>query len=589
MSAPVQHHNAPNVAESRRSRRSASLRVWRRLRRPRSASLACGAGALLAAAAAPPLAVAAEPLSTEKPSPQVKAPAAADVVPGRFLVTYEPSAGAQARAQALASVDGERVRDRIATLDVAVLELPAADRADTVRTLRADPAVASVEPDIRMRAFYVDCRSNVACAVPTDPGFKYQWGLQNDPATVHFTTPFVLGADIAAPLAWKRTRGSSSTRVAVLDSGVTVGHQDLAGRVRLSASAFRDGGVDVDGHGTHVAGIIGATPDNGVGVAGVAPLAGLLNVKTLDDNGATSCSIAADAIVFATQQDAEVINASFGATSYCATLERAVNYAWDNDTLVIAAAGNSGKDEPVYPAALANALSVAATDNRDVRADFSNYGRWVNMAAPGQDILSTTPDGYDIASGTSQAAPYVSGVAALIWSSVPDADGDGYRSDDVAGRLLTYTDAIAGSGTQWLSGRLNACRALTADTGACPPGAPTPAIPAAPAPPPAPAPAPPAPATTPPAPPATDPGPSRTVLTKGAARSAANRALTRRYKRRWTKGRAKRIDCRVAAGSPKGRCRVVWRSGRQRYAGVVHVEARVDGSPRTRIAVRRRR
>ena len=562
------------------------MRVWRRLRRPstqrsRMPSLACGAGALLAAAVAPPLAFASESLSTEKPAPQVKAPAPADVIPGRFLVTYERSAGAEARAQALESVDGERVRDRIATLDVAVLELPAADRADTVRALRADPAVASVEPDIRMRAFHVDCRSNVACAVPTDPGFKYQWGLQNDPATVHFTNPFVLGADIAAPLAWKRTRGSASTRVAVLDSGVTVDHQDLAGRVRLSASAFNDGGVDVDGHGTHVAGIIGATPDNGVGVAGVAPMAGMLNVKALDDSGGTSCSIASDAIVFATQKDADVINASFGAESYCATLERAVNYAWDNDTLVIAAAGNEGKDQPVYPAALANALSVAATDNRDVRADFSNYGRWVNMAAPGQDILSTTPDGYAVASGTSQAAPYVAGTAALIWSSVPDADGDGYRSDDVAARLLTYTDAIAGSGTHWLSGRLNACRALTADTGACPPGAATPAIPAPPAP------VPPAPA--PPTPPVTDRGPTGTVLTKGAARSAANHALTRRYKRRWTKGRAKRIDCRVAKGSSKGRCRVVWRSGGHRYSGVVHVEARVDGGPRTRIAVRRRR
>ena len=549
--------------------------IRRRLRR----SLLLSAGALLAVAGSPSVGLAADPLSTEKPAPSTKAAMPADVIPGRFIVTYEARAGAEARAQALDSIDGERLRERIPALDAAVVDLPAAGRAEILRSLRADPAVVAVEPDIRLHALHVDCRSNVACAIPTDPGFKYQWGLENDPATVHFTNPFVLGADIAAPLAWRRTRGSATTRVAILDSGVAVDHDDLAGRVVLSASPFRDGGIDVNGHGTHVAGIIGAASDNGMGVAGVAPVAALLNVKTLDDRGSTSCAIATEAIVYATRQNADVINASFGSASYCATLERAVNYAWDNDTLVIAAAGNENTDQPVYPAAFANALSVAATNNRDVRAEFSNHGRWVNMAAPGEDILSTTPDGYDVASGTSQAAPYVAGVAALIWSSVPDADGDGYRSDDVAGRLQTYSDAIAGSGTEWLNGRLNACRALTADTASCSPGAPTPAVPASPPPPPAP--------PSPPAPRPVTPAPADAVLTKAAARAATNRALARTYKSRWTKGRAKRVVCRVARGASQGSCRVAWRSGRYRYAGTVHVQARTDRAPATRLAVRR--
>ncbi len=118
-----------------------------------------------------------------------------------------------------------------------MIEIPPATRVDTLRSLRSDPAVAAVEPDIRLRAFHADCRSNAACVIPADPGFKYQWALQNDPATVHFTTPFVFGADIAAPLAWKQTRGSTTTRVAVLDSGVTLDDEDLAGQVKLSASA----------------------------------------------------------------------------------------------------------------------------------------------------------------------------------------------------------------------------------------------------------------------------------------------------------------------------------------------------------------
>ena len=551
----------------------------RTIRRHLSRSLVLGAGVVLAAAGAPSVGVAADPLSTEKPAPSSKAPMPGDVIPGRFIVTYEAKAGADARGQALDSVNGDRLRDRIPALDAAVVDLPVAARAESLRSLRADPAVVAVEPDIRLRGFHVDCRANVACAVPNDPLFKYQWGLENDPGTLHFAPSFVLGADIAAPLAWRRTRGSTSTRVAILDSGVAVDHEDLAGRVVLTASAYGDDGSDVDGHGTHVAGIIGATADNGIGIAGAAPVAALLNVKTLDDRGSTSCSIAAEAIVYAARQDADVINASFGSASYCATLKRAVDYAWDNDSLVVAAAGNENTSEPVYPAAFANALSVAATNNRDVRADFSNHGRWVNMAAPGENILSTAPDGYDIASGTSQAAPHVAGVAALIWSSVPDADGDGYRSDDVAGRLLSHTDAIAGSGSEWLTGRLNACLALTTDAGACPPGAPAPTIPASPPPPASPLPG--APARP------VKAAPGGPVLTRVAALRAAERALARTYRKRWTKARAKRVVCRVARSASEGSCRVAWRSGRHRYAGTVHVRARTDRAPGTSIAVRR--
>ncbi len=519
----------------------------------------------------------------------------------RILIAYADGASAHARRAALAGVDGETVVERIGALDVAVLEVaPGISRRDVLQDLRADAAISAAEPDVPMRASHADCRSNVACSVPNDPIFPYQWGLENDPATRHFSSSFNLGADIAAPLAWARSLGDASTRVAVLDTGVDVTHPDLAGRFVLSATAFPDDGSDLNGHGTHVAGVIGANRNNHTGIAGLAPLATMLNVKTLDDTGATSCAIAADAVAYAVDQGADVINASFGSSRYCSTLEAAVNYAVSRDVLVIAAAGNGASSAREYPGALSNVIGVAATTNTDERASFSSFGAdWVDVAAPGQDIVSTVPGGYAVVSGTSQAAPYVSGVAALIWASVRDANGNGRRNDDVARRLLNYADPIAGTGTLWANGRLNACQALAGDTSVCsapavlaPVITPTPDASPVPVTPPVPV-APSAPVTPAPTPVATPrpvaaPTPTPPALSSASARRAATRALSRRYKTAWGRGRAKHISCLALKRPHMSRCRVSWRHGRYRYTGAVHVEARVDKVPRAWVAVRRR-
>ena len=147
------------------------------------------------------------------------------------------------------------------------------------------------------------------------------------------------------------------------------------------------------------------------------------------------------------------------------TLEKAVNYAWNHGVVVVAAAGNSGDRTKTYPGSYKNVIAVAATNNTDQKATFSNYGaRWVDVAAPGVDIFSTFPNhpytinkslGYDFASGTSMATPIVSGVAGLIWST-----SYGTSASQVRTRLEGTADNITGTGTYWSSGRVNAANAV---------------------------------------------------------------------------------------------------------------------------------
>jgi thermitase len=545
--------------------------------------LAAVTGALLAGliSAGSPALAAAEPFELRRALTSVPAAVNGERVPGRLLVTYDRDTTSRQRRAALGRVDGATVHDRLPSLDVTVLDVEPALSAEAARALTADPAVANVEHDVRLYAMHADCRSNTACAIPDDPGFRYQWGLQNDAATMQPVASFTFGADIAAPLAWSRTLGGASTRVAVLDSGIDIGHEDLAGRVVASKTAFADS-VDRLGHGTHVAGIIGASSGNGLGIAGVAAKAALLNVKMLDDRGSTSCSIAADAIVHATDQGANVINASFGGSTRCQTMAAAVDYAISRDVLVIAAAGNAGNTEREYPAALPGVIAVAATTAADTRADFSSHGAaWVDIAAPGEGIVSTVPGGYASGSGTSMAAPYVSGVAALIWDSVPDANRDGFRSDDVSRRLLEQADRIAGTGTLWEHGRLNACRALAPGADVCAaPVASEPVVPSTPPPPAAPVVA---------APAAVAPAPAGSPqLSPAAARRSADAALTRRYRSVWKSARAKRLTCRVPASDrSRATCDVSWRKSRHRYKGRVALTARADTAAVARITVRR--
>jgi thermitase len=249
-----------------------------------------------------------------------------------------------------------------------------------VKAYRGDPQVRFAAPDLLMRA----------AEVPNDPSFGAQWGMTR----------------IQAPVAWNRTHGSISRRIAILDSGVDESNPDLAGRVvaRRDFTGSSSGFADRFGHGTHVAGIAGATTNNSVGVASVSFGASLLNGKVLDDAGNGSMSMLIDAIRWATANGAEVMNMSLGSTTndHCVPsaledffdfganeLQDAINEACSANVVLVASAGNNGTSNQLWPASCPNVLSVADTMANDTRSPTSTFGTWVDVAAPGTGILST--------------------------------------------------------------------------------------------------------------------------------------------------------------------------------------------------------
>ena len=236
---------------------------------------------------------------------------------------------------------------------------------------------------------------------------------------------------------WQSTTSGSGIVVAVLDTGIDKNHEDLSGKV-VGEANFTDSPVinDIYGHGTHIAGIIAAYGDNGLGVVGIAPQSQLLNVKVAEDDGRCQASTVAQGIIWAVDNGAVVINVSIEIRQPSAQLEAAVDYAWEHGAIVIAAAGNSGSQTPVYPAYYENVIAVAAADPDNTLAMLSNYGQWVDMAAPGSDIYSTMPDNeYGYKTGTSFATAYISGLAAILFDTLSDANGNGYLNDEVKAAL----------------------------------------------------------------------------------------------------------------------------------------------------------
>lgn len=218
------------------------------------------------------------------------------------------------------------------------------------------------------------------------------------------------------PAHWQATRGQG-IRVAVLDTGIDAVHPDLAGALddARDFTASRSGVVDRVGHGTHVAGIIGARRNDG-GVIGVAPECRLLIAKVLGDDGSGTSDRVAAGIDWACDQGADVISLSLGSPEPSVELRSAVERAAARDKFLICAAGNSGRPNSVdFPARWPETIAVGAVDRDGRVTSFSSRGEEVDVCAPGQDILSTYPNGqYAKLSGTSMAAPFVSGVAALL-------------------------------------------------------------------------------------------------------------------------------------------------------------------------------
>ena len=242
----------------------------------------------------------------------------------------------------------------------------------------------------------------------TDPLLDQQWGL----------------TAIGVPSVWSITRGAGVT-VAVIDSG-SGPHPDLDANMEvgrtiidsIESAGMRD--VSDEGHGTHVAGIIAAAADNGVGGAGVAPQVRILPIRTLEPNGEGTARDVSKAVRFAVDAGAKVINLSLGRNSEYTPLTSAIQYAVDRNVLVVAAAGNYGADSgPVWPAASDLTLAVTAVDRTNNVTSFDQRGDYIDLAAPGTSILSTARNDYELQSGTSMAAAFVSGAAALLFAAQP--------------------------------------------------------------------------------------------------------------------------------------------------------------------------
>lgn len=355
--------------------------------------------------------------------------------PVRLLVGVQPGSA----ATALAAIDqrfGAVTAGEIPEIGVRIVEVPAAQAAQALAGYRADAAVRYAEPDAR----------GAAVETPNDPYYSSQWGL----------------AKVKAPAAWGVTHGSSTVRLAVLDTGVHGSHSDLAGKV-VSTANFSSSGTsdDIRGHGTHVAGIAAATTNNGTGVAGLGWATSIMNVKVLGDDGVGWYSWMAQGMIWAADHGARVINMSFGGTTASTTLRDAVDYAWGKGVFLAAAAGNNASSAAFYPAYYANAMAVAATDSSDRRASFSDYGSWVDIGAPGVSIYSTIVGGYQAWSGTSMASPYVAGLAALLFTRARDNNGNGRLNDEVRSRISATADLV---GLPISGGRINAYRAVQGGT-----------------------------------------------------------------------------------------------------------------------------
>lgn len=387
-------------------------------------------------------------------SASVRAKANNTYVPGQILVKFKDGVS-QSDQDGLLRNNRAKVTGKLDSLGVLVLQVPQNAEEKVAAALSNNPRVEYAEPDYLAEAY----------VVPNDTYFAgNQWGLENTGQTIKGVVG-VVDADLDAPTAWDTTLGG--VKVAILDTGIDQNHDDLSSKIVLQRN-FSDAPTidDLYGHGTHVGGIVAAITNNNIGVAGVCPNCQLMNGKVLNDSGSGAYSWIANGIIWAADNGAKVINMSLGGPTKSVTLESAINYAWNKGVVIVAAAGNSANPSKTYPGAYTNVIAVAATNNQDQKASFSSYGaKWVDVAAPGENIFSTFPNhpytinksfGYDFASGTSMATPMTSGVAALIWSSPYGTSASAVRS-----RLETTADKIPGTGTYWSAGRVNASKAVT--------------------------------------------------------------------------------------------------------------------------------
>ncbi len=390
-----------------------------------------------------------------------------EIAPGQVIVVWEPSAHS-APELAAARIPTARVLATIQSLRMSVMQVSVGSERQLAERWRSLPGVRHAEPNYRVRAL----------DIPNDPYWPDQWALTR----------------IGVSLAWDVTH-TEGVVVALLDSGAKIDHPDLQDSLWANPGEIPDNGLDDDGnsrvddihgwhffqqwngstyqpyencliddqngHGTHVTGIVAATTNNGIGIAGVSRGARAMVVKVLDERGEGWYSDVAAGMVYAVNNGARIINLSLGGSEPSQILQDAIDYAHQSGALIIASTGNDG-GAVLYPAAGNHVMAVASTNLVDSRSSFSNFGPAVDIAAPGESIVSTWPwlDGYYRKQGTSMASPHVAGAAALLWTWRPD-----YSSGQIEQRLKETADDVNAASHPgpdpylgW--GRLNIQRAL---------------------------------------------------------------------------------------------------------------------------------
>src|SRR5579884_1482953 len=353
------------------------------------------------------------------------------VAPNEYLVKVRP--GFSGLQVVLSHIPGAQVQ-ALHALNLQHITVPASIPPGLIAALASDQLVDFVEPN-RLR--------HTTVAPPNDASYASQWDLPVIQALQAWSV-------MPAQYLNSATAGAGRIKVAVLDTGVDCTHPDFINAGGTSTDSAHGGQLlfsssqalvtttvpsaacawqDDFGHGTHVAGTVAAATQNGAGVAALGYPVQVIAYKVMDSSGSGTDSTIANAIMMAADAGARVISLSLGGAGYSQSLQAAVNYAWQRNLLVVAAAGNDGSNETFFPAGATYAVAVAATDGSNAPASFSNYGPNVAIAAPGVSIFSTLPTysnklgatNYGSLSGTSMATPHVSALAGLLWTASPGA------------------------------------------------------------------------------------------------------------------------------------------------------------------------
>lgn len=359
-------------------------------------------------------------------------------------ILLKPAKGVtETQLKALLAGHGASQAGTIKEINVRILKLPAQALDRVLEALSRDAQVEFAEKDFTASAI----------GTANDPYYTggQQWYLSK----------------IQAPAAWDLANGDPSQVVAVIDTGANYSHPDLQGKL-LSGYDFVNldsDPSDDNGHGTACSGLIGAVSNNSTGMASVSWNTPIMPLKVLNSSGSGSYSDIAKAVNYAADNGARIINMSLGGSSNSLTLQNAINYAWSKGVVIIAAAGNNGNTTTVYPAACQNVVAVSATTLSDTRASWSSYGSFVDISAPGENILSTYGSGYGNLNGTSFASPITAGVAALVIDVQPTL-----TNAEVVDILLKNADDLGATGydISFGYGRLNANRAVLAASSSVP-------------------------------------------------------------------------------------------------------------------------